>query len=134
MYLNAIIFAKLQKLYENIDTDKTDPYFLAFAPTTVSFTNFDFNFLNPNASSGDEVRQNDENKMAFAQIANAVIRDSKIFQLNTDEMLQDAYSKVLNNAILVDTTISDEDKAAYNTARAILFTGENLDATPEYAK
>src|SRR5215471_10610835 len=100
MFLNAIIFSKLQKLFQEVDTD-TDPYFLVFAPITISFSNSHFKFLDPNASSADEQRQNSEYKMAFAVCANAIMRDPKIFPLNTDEMLQDAYAKILNTAILI---------------------------------
>ena len=133
MFLNAIIFSKLQKLYEEIDTDK-DPYFLVFAPITLNFSNIEFNFLNPNPSSADDIRQNAANEMAFSVCANAVARDPKILQLNADEMLQDAYSKILNNAILVDTTVSDEDRATFNNAKAVLYINDNFDPTPEYSK
>ncbi len=133
MYLNAIIFMKLQQLFQQIDT-VDDPYFLSFAPITTSFSNFDFNFLNPNPVSADEVRQNEENKMAFAFYANTIVRDSKIFKLNNDETLQSAYATVLNNALLVDSSVSDDEKAAYLKAKAVLFINDNLDPTPEYSK
>ena len=47
MFLNAIIFSKLQKLYEQIESADTS-YFLTFAPITTSFSNANFNFLNSN--------------------------------------------------------------------------------------
>lgn len=132
MYLNAIIFSKLQKMYQQI-ADQEDEYYLTFAPITLCLSNFEFNFLNPNASA-DEIRQNAEYKMAFAKISNTIVRDEKIFPFNNDEMLEDAYEKILNEAILIDTTISADEKTAYDDAKSILFINEDLDPTKAYSK
>lgn len=133
MYLNGIVFSKLQKLYQQA-AGSDDRYFLTFAPIATSFSNVDFNFLNPNASTGDEVRQNAENKMAFAQVANAIVRDPKLFKLNVDETLHVAYGKILDGALLIDTTITDEDKAEYANAKQTLFSNDDLEPTPLYGK
>lgn len=133
MYLNAIVFSKLQKLYQQV-AGRDDRYFLTFAPIAMSFSNVEFNFLNPNASTGDEVRQNAENKMAFAKVANAIVRDPKLFKLNVDEALHVAYGKILGGALLIDTMITDEDRAEYADARQTLFSNDDLEPTPLYGK
>jgi len=133
MFFNAIIFARLEHLYKQVTT-KADEYFLTFAPVSTCFSNNDFGFLDPNAKSGDALRQNAENKMAFAQIANAIIRNDKLFELNNEAHLQVAYQKILDEALLVDSTVSAEDKAAYENAKALLFINDELEATPAYTK
>jgi hypothetical protein len=133
MFFNAIIFAKLEHLYRQITT-RADEYFLTFAPVSTCFSNNDFGFLDPNAKSGDALRQNAENKMAFAQIANAIIRNDKLFELNNEPHLQVAYQKILDDALLVDSTVSAGDKAAYENAKALLFINDELEATPAYTK
>jgi hypothetical protein len=132
MYLNAIIFSKLQQL--NDITINNDPSsFLTFAPVTMCFSNLEFSFLNPNTTAA-EARQNAEYEMAFAQIANSVVRDLKFFQIIIDEPLLNAYERIINKAVLIDNSLSEDDRSAYTKARSFLFADDDLNPTPEYRK
>jgi hypothetical protein len=132
MYLHAIIFMKLENVFTQLNSN-SNQYYLTFTPVSTAFTNTEFNFLDSSISAG-ALSDSIENEMAFAYFANAIIRNPKVYTLTIDDFLQNSYKKIFENALLIDSSITDADKQTYKDARNILFINENLDATPEYDK
>lgn len=131
MFSNAIIFRKLQSLFNQLNSE--GQHYFSFAPVPVSFTNDNFNFLRSDLPVA-ELKGSIENQMMFAYFANAIIRDDKIWGISTEDFLQDSYKKIFDNALLIDASVSDADKQKYKDARAVLFLNEALEHTPAYAK
>src|SRR6478609_5550590 len=99
MFLNAIIFEKLRKVFTQLNAD-AEQCFLTFAPIPTNFSNEHFNFLNTNLPLNQQ-NSGYENRMAFAYFANAIARDSQIFKLTTEDFLQDSYKKIIDQALLI---------------------------------
>ncbi|GEM_PF-3435091 len=75
MFLNAIIFEKLKSVFNQLNTE-SGRYFLTFSSITTSFNNQDFNFLD-NTDTNHQISDKYENQMAFAHLANAIVKNQK---------------------------------------------------------
>ncbi len=131
MFSNAIIFRKLQSLFNQLNNE--NQHYFSFAPVPVSFTNDNFNFLQSDLPAA-ELKGSIENQMMFAYFANAIIRDDKIWGIATEDFLQNSYKKIFDDALLIDASVLDADKQKYKDARAVLFLNDALDPTPAYTK
>lgn len=133
MSVNAIIFEKLRKIYTSLNGNSAQ-YYLTYAPESIiSFTNEDFNFLDTNVTI-ENIKDKYENQMAFAMIADAIIRNPKIYEINTDLRLSDSYEKIFDDALIVDSLLSEDDKQASKNARIILYLEGTLDKTSKHIK
>ncbi|MBV8251384.1 MAG: carboxypeptidase regulatory-like domain-containing protein [Chitinophaga sp.] len=132
MFLNAIIFRKLQNVFSQLGNQQAS-CFQTFTPVATVFTNEDFNFLDTTLPA-NQLSESFENQMAFTFLANGIVRNDKIYSLLPDEFLQNAYKRIFENAILIDGSLSDADKQLYVDARKLLFEDESLEPTAAYKK
>lgn len=119
MFLNAIIFEKLKSVFNQLNTESVR-YFLTFSPITTSFNNQDFNFLD-NTDTNHQISDKYENQMAFAHLANAIVKNQKIYELNAESFLQENYKKIFDQAKLIEGSLSENDKQKYRNAKAVLY-------------
>jgi len=131
MFLNAIIFEKLKSVFNQLNT-VSGRYFLTFSPITTSFNNQDFNFLDT-TTPVQYLSDAYENQMAFAHLANAVIRRQDIYELNPDSFLPENYKKIFDHAKLIESSLSDADKQKYKDAKSVLYQDDGL-KTADYEK
>lgn len=131
MFLNAIIFEKLKSVFNQLNT-VSGRYFLTFSPITTSFNNQDFNFLDT-TTPVQYLSDAYENQMAFAHLANAVIRRQDIYELNPDSFLPENYKKIFDHAKLIESSLSDADKQKYRDAKSVLYQDDGLKTT-DYEK
>lgn len=131
MFLNAIIFEKLKSVFNQLNT-VSGRYFLTFSPITTSFNNQDFNFLDT-TTPVQYLSDAYENQMAFAHLANAVIRRQDIYELNPDSFLPENYKKIFDHAKLIESSLSDADKQKYRDAKSVLYQDDGL-KTVDYEK
>ncbi|NGM73940.1 carboxypeptidase-like regulatory domain-containing protein [Sphingobacterium sp. SGL-16] len=119
MFLNAIIFEKLKSVFNQLNKE-SGRYFLTFSPITTSFNNQDFNFLD-NTDTNHQISDKYENQMAFAHLANAIVKNQKIYELNAESFLQENYKKIFDQAKLIEGSLSENDKQKYRNAKAVLY-------------
>lgn len=119
MFLNAIIFEKLKSVFNQLNAE-SGRYFLTFSPITTSFNNQDFNFLD-NTATNHQISDKYENQMAFAHLANAIVKNQKIYELNAESFLQENYKKIFDQAKLIEGSLSENDKQKYRNAKAVLY-------------
>lgn len=119
MFLNAIIFEKLKSVFNQLNAE-SGRYFLTFSPITTSFNNQDFNFLD-NTDTNHQISDKYENQMAFAHLANAIVKNQKIYELNAESFLQENYKKIFDQAKLIEGSLSENDKQKYRNAKAVLY-------------
>lgn len=132
MFLNAIIFEKLKSVFNQLNT-VSGRYFLTFSPITTSFNNQDFNFLDT-TTPVQYLSDAYENQMAFAHLANAVIRRQDIYELNPDSSLPENYKKIFDHAKLIESSLSDADKQKYRDAKSVLYQDDGLTKAADYEK
>lgn len=131
MFLNAVIFKKLERVFKQLNNNTQ--YFLAFAPVTTSFTNNDFNFLQTGLPA-DQQNDSYENQMAFAYFTNAILRNSKIYDLNNEDFLQNSYKTIIEKALLIDSSLNENEKQEFKNSRSFLYLDGTLTPTQAYEK
>lgn len=116
---NRIIFLKLRDIYKYLE-NRSDCFLTYASEGFVSFTNEDFNFLNP--EPGDELLKN-ENKMAFSILFDRLSKDPDNFYLDPGPSLSDSYAKILeaNNVLFFDSPQTINDKVEYEDAFDLLY-------------
>ena len=116
----AIVYRKVQKMFSALGFDKSHYYF-TFYPFGIQFTNEDFNFMNPASKSAEETSEDYNDKWVFAEMANTL--NGTGWELTNQEKIydEDRYNWLINNAQLIDTELSDDDKTVYSEAKAILY-------------